>query len=134
MGPAGSSRRGEHGLFADVRAVFAHGDFDATHIYHRDGVYTGIIDFGEMRGTERCYDLGHFALHDGEHTPELLSPRLLAGYREVAPLPPDYPRRVALWSLLIGVRALARSMGRASPAYQNHLTGALRRALAALAA
>src|SRR5262249_9715762 len=48
-------------------ATLAHGDFDLTHIYHRDGVYTGVIDFGEIRGTERLYDLGHFALHDGGH-------------------------------------------------------------------
>ncbi|MDQ3327667.1 MAG: aminoglycoside phosphotransferase family protein [Chloroflexota bacterium] len=30
----------------------AHGDFDTTHIFQQDGRYTGIIDFGEVRGTE----------------------------------------------------------------------------------
>ncbi len=32
------------------KAWLAHGDFDATHIYQEHGRYTGIIDFGEIRG------------------------------------------------------------------------------------
>jgi aminoglycoside phosphotransferase (APT) family kinase protein len=125
--------RRNHLLAAD-RGALAHGDFDLTHIYHHHGVYSGIIDFGEMRGSERFYDLGHFALHDGERVPALLSPHLLAGYREIAPLPPDVAARIALWSLLIGVRALARSVGRAHPSYRTHLIEAIRGALAVLAA
>ena len=42
----------------------AHGDFDATHIYQRDGVYTGVIDLGEMRGAEPHYDLAYFLVQD----------------------------------------------------------------------
>jgi Phosphotransferase enzyme family len=34
----------------------AHGDLDVTHIYVKDSAYTGIIDFGEMRGTEQTFD------------------------------------------------------------------------------
>jgi aminoglycoside phosphotransferase (APT) family kinase protein len=115
------------------RGLLAHGDFDTTHIYHRDGAYTGIIDFGEIRGTDRFYDLGHFALHDVEQLPEPLLPHLLAGYDEVFPLPPDREERIRLWSLLIGIRALARSIGRANAAhYQRHLIGAIKRAVVAL--
>ena len=47
-------------------AWLAHGDFDATHIFQQDGCFTGLIDFGEVRGAESWYDLAHFALHDGE--------------------------------------------------------------------
>jgi aminoglycoside phosphotransferase (APT) family kinase protein len=114
------------------RAVLAHGDLDATHIYHRNGAYTGIIDFGEIRGTDRLYDLGHFALHDGETIPYPVLPHLLRGYGEVVPLPPDHEPGIRLWSLLIGVRALARSAKRPRAASQDHLARAIRRALAEL--
>ena len=40
-------------------AWLAHGDFDATAIFYRDGRYSGLIDFGEIRGTEPLFDLGH---------------------------------------------------------------------------
>jgi hypothetical protein len=43
-------------------AMLAHGDFDATHIFQHNGHYSGLIDFGEIRGTEPLFDLGHFYL------------------------------------------------------------------------
>jgi aminoglycoside phosphotransferase (APT) family kinase protein len=94
------------------RATLAHGDFDATHIYAHEGVYSGIIDCGELRGTDRWYDLGHFRLHDGELVPTMLLPWLLAGYRTVTPLPDDAERRIAFASLLIGIRTLTRTLAR----------------------
>ena len=45
-----------------------------------------VIGFGEIRGTEPLFDLGHFLLHDQEHTPIPLLDDLLAGYGEVVPL------------------------------------------------
>jgi aminoglycoside phosphotransferase (APT) family kinase protein len=90
----------------------AHGDFDATHIYAHEGAYSGVIDFGEIRGTDRWYDLGHFRLHDGETLPAPLLPWLLAGYRSVAPLPDNAETRIAFASLLIGIRTLARTWPR----------------------
>ena len=124
--------RCEGWLNAD-RAVLAHGDLDATHIYHQDGGYTGIIDFGEIRGADPLYDLGHFALHDGETIPDAVLPHLVQGYGEVTCLPADHEPRIQFWSLLIGVRALARSADRPQTAYQDHLARAIRRSLAALA-
>ena len=50
-------------------SYLAHGDFDSTHIYQEAGRYTGIIDFGEIRGTDRWYDLGHYDLRNMEHLP-----------------------------------------------------------------
>jgi aminoglycoside phosphotransferase (APT) family kinase protein len=88
----------------------AHGDFDLTHIYQDDGRYTGIIDFGEIRGAGSYYDLGHFRLHDGESASYQALPSLLAGYGEVAPLPPGVEQRIAFLSLLIGIRLLARAV------------------------
>ncbi len=98
------------GLLDNEQAWLAHGDFDATHIYQEHGKYTGIIDFGEIRGTDTFYDLGHFRMHDGETLHNLVLPYLLEGYREVASLPSDYEQQVCVSSLLIGVRSLARSL------------------------
>jgi aminoglycoside phosphotransferase (APT) family kinase protein len=94
------------------RAVLAHGDFDVTQIFQQGGRYTGIIDFGEIRGADRWYDLGHFRMRDGEMLPVPVLDWLLEGYRSVVPLPADYDRRIAFASLLIAVRALARSLER----------------------
>ena len=55
-------------LLDSEQAYLAHGDFDTTHIFQENGRYTGIIDFGEIRGTSRWYDLGHFHMSDGEYT------------------------------------------------------------------
>ncbi len=115
-------------------ARLAHGDLDATHVFQDAGRYTGIIDFGEIRGTDRFYDLGHVALHDGERLSTPLLPSLMEGYREVSPLPADAEERIHLWALLIGVRALARSLDRPRVAYHDHLARAIRRSHAVLRA
>jgi hypothetical protein len=59
-------------------------------------------------------------------------PHLLRGYGEVSPLPPDHEPRIRLWSLLIGVRALVRSVNRPRAAYQDHLAHAIRSSLVPL--
>ncbi|OGO49541.1 MAG: hypothetical protein A2148_05565 [Chloroflexi bacterium RBG_16_68_14] len=91
-----------------LHGLLAHGDFDVTPIFQKEGQYTGLIDFGEMRGTEPLYDLGHFHLHDGETFPTLLLEHLLEGYREVTHLPPDYNERVWRSAILLGLRQLCR--------------------------
>jgi aminoglycoside phosphotransferase (APT) family kinase protein len=43
------------------KAHLAHGDLDVTHIWlDHHGQYTGIIDFGEARGADPFFDVGHF--------------------------------------------------------------------------
>jgi aminoglycoside phosphotransferase (APT) family kinase protein len=101
-------------------AWLAHGDFDVTHIYQDDGRYSGIIDFGEIRGTDSLYDLGHFRMRDGETLPTLVLPYLVEGYREVAYLPPDYEQRISLSSLLIAINTLARTMSRSPENIHDH--------------
>ena len=91
----------------EEQAKLAHGDFDVTHIYQQQGRYTGIIDFGEIRGANLFYDLGHFRIHDGETLPNLVLPYLIEGYKEVVALPPDYELRISFSSLLIAIRKLA---------------------------
>ncbi len=91
----------------EEQAYLTHGDFDATHIYQQHGHYTGILDFGEIRGATLWYDLGHFRLHEGETLSNTVMPYLIEGYQEVAPLPPDYAQRISFASLLIALRMLA---------------------------
>lgn len=52
-----------------ARGRLPHGDFDLTAIFQEEGRYTGLIDFGEIRGAEPSFDLGHFHLHDSERYP-----------------------------------------------------------------
>jgi len=109
------------GAWLDVeQAWLAHGDFDATHIYQEHGCYTGIIDFGEIRGGDHFYDLGHFQMHDGETLPARVLPYLLGGYREVVQLQQDYEQRIYFSSLLIAIRTLARSMKKRSIDFRGH--------------
>ncbi len=114
-------------------AWLAHGDFDVTHIFQSAGRYTGIIDFGEIRGADTLYDLGHFRAHDGETLPALALPDLLAGYAEVAPLPDDADKRLQLASLLIMLRALGRAAAKRPSRVAGHWGWrVIRRELAAL--
>lgn len=124
-----------HEGWLDVpEATLAHGDFDPTHIYEEAGCYAGIIDFGEIRGTDRWYDLAHFALRDGERFAVPLLPWLLDGYREVMPLPTDATERITFAALLIGVRLLARSVERRGvDQLDKSALRAIRSGLAALA-
>jgi aminoglycoside phosphotransferase (APT) family kinase protein len=98
----------------------AHGDFDATHIFQDDGRYSGIIDFGEIRGADPWYDLGHFRMHDGGTLPVSALDWLLEGYGEAADLPSDVYERICFASLLIAVRGLARRMQRHAGAVRRH--------------
>lgn len=112
-------------------SYLAHGDFDVTHIYQENGRYTGIIDFGEIRGASQWYDLGHFHMRDGEQLSLRLLPALLAGYQEARPLSPDYEQRIRFTALLINIRALARSLQKRPPdRYTRHQLEVLREDLA----
>ena len=102
---------------------------DPTHIYHERGAYTGIIDFGEIRGANALYDLGHFNVENSASLPDLLT-----GYRQIATLPSDYQQRIELTSLLIAIRRLGRWARRRQPAaWQDNLDFiAIRRGLSRL--
>ncbi|HEY7200645.1 MAG TPA: aminoglycoside phosphotransferase family protein [Candidatus Dormibacteraeota bacterium] len=89
----------------------AHGDLDTTAIFCSGGRYSGLIDFGEIRGAEPMFDLGHFELHDRERAPGGLLPALLRGYRRVTALPPDHRRSIRRSAVLLGLRQLCRWLG-----------------------
>lgn len=93
-------------------AHLAHGDLDVTHIWlDRHGRYTGIIDFGEMRGADPFFDVGHFLLHDRETRPQPLFEDFLAGYAEARPLPEGHREQVRRSAILSGLRQLSLWLG-----------------------
>jgi aminoglycoside phosphotransferase (APT) family kinase protein len=126
--------RSKYDSWLDVeQGYLAHGDFDSTQIYQDNGQYTGIIDFGEIRGADCWYDLGHFHMRDGELLPFQLLPALVSGYREIGELPEDYEQRIRFTSLFINVRTLARSLHKRPPnQHTQHQLDVLREDLAAL--
>lgn len=106
---------------ADVSHL-AHGDFDVTHVFENRGRYTGIIDFGEIRGTERAYDLAHFRMQlQPPWTLQALT-WLEAGYAEVEPFPTDYRVRARRIGVLIAVHRLARWLEVAGPEIRENPT------------
>jgi aminoglycoside phosphotransferase (APT) family kinase protein len=112
--------RGTYDSWLDVeQGCLVHGDFDTTHIYQENGRYTGIIDFGEIRGADRWYDLAQFYMRDREQLPWPLEAALMRGYGEVVVLPADYEQRIHFTGLLTNVRALARSLQKRPP---NHFS------------
>ncbi len=94
------------------RAYLAHGDLDATHIWLDDhGRYAGIIDFGEMRGADRHFDLGHVLLHDRAARPVPLFEDFLAGYAEAAALAEDHRELIRRSAIMSGLRQLSLWLG-----------------------
>ena len=94
------------------RGHLAHGDFDATHIWLDDhGRYAGIIDFGEMRGADRHFDLGHFLLHDRAARSVPLFEDFLAGYAEAAALAEDHRDLIRRSAIVSGLRQLSLWLG-----------------------
>jgi Ser/Thr protein kinase RdoA (MazF antagonist) len=85
----------------------AHGDLDATHVYAYAGRYSGIIDFGEIRGADPFFDPGHFLLHDGETRPARLFSAFLNGYCQVSPLPDGHIEAIRASAILLGLRQLS---------------------------
>lgn len=101
----------------DVRdAVLVHGDFDISHIFHSGGRYTGLIDFGEIRGNSRLFDLATFTLFDGPPDRTAYS-RLFEGYREVAPLSSEDLYAVEIMGLSIAVRFLGKKVDDGPPEF-----------------
>lgn len=94
-----------------AHGLLAHGDFDTTAIFCAGGRYTGLIDFGEIRGAEPAYDLGHFHLHDEELVATRLLPALLDGYRRTETATPDQ-EAIRRSAVLLGLRQLCRWLGR----------------------
>ncbi len=105
----------------------AHGDVDEqTHFFVDGRTYTGIIDFGEIRGADPLYDLGRALVNAEDATRHNRFVALVDGYREIAALPDDWRAEVRFQAIAIATRALAIQLGRPAHAYHRFLTGRLR--------
>jgi aminoglycoside phosphotransferase (APT) family kinase protein len=93
------------------QAVLVHGDFDISHIFHSAGRYSGIIDFGEVRGNNRLFDLATFT---GFYQDRRLYSYLLDGYREIAYLSEKDLYAVELMALFIILRLLGKKVNTVS--------------------
>lgn len=93
------------------KAVLVHGDFDISHIFHSAGRYSGIIDFGEVRGNNRLFDLATFT---GFYQDKILYSYLLDGYLEIAYLSEKDLYAVELMALFIILRLLGKKVNTVS--------------------
>jgi len=89
------------------KAVLVHGDFDISHIFHSSGKFSGIIDFGEIRGNNPLFDLATFV---GFYQDRELYSYLLEGYSEIAPLTDKDLYGVELMALFIILRFLGKAV------------------------
>lgn len=88
LGPSGST------------GSLAHGDFDTTHIFGHAGDYSGLIDFGEIRGTDYSFDFATLLLHTDIPSVAAAYTYLEEGYGEARPLPDDHRHRIYLACVL----------------------------------
>lgn len=117
------------------RAALAHGDFDESHIFvtgqGEDQAFSGIIDFGEIRGADPLYDLGHAFLLTGNAVRARVMRGLLAGYARAARgargavVPPDAGNEIRLQALAIGTRWLAIMLDRPPGDFRAQLATSL---------
>lgn len=86
-------------------AVLVHGDFDMSHIYQDKGHYSGLIDFGEIRGNNKYYDLATFIAFSQD---ALAFKHLLSGYDSKSRLEPIDLFSIELMALSILLRFLGK--------------------------
>lgn len=106
-------------------ACLAHGDFDPSHIYVDpvDGTYQGLIDLGEIRGTDPLYDLGHLLAHAFDQDSEELTTRIIGASSLIRPID---GKELRLQAIAIVTRALAIQLTRPPNAYTTNLTRLLK--------
>ncbi|HZC26429.1 MAG TPA: phosphotransferase [Actinopolymorphaceae bacterium] len=87
-------------------ATLAHGDFKLAHIYIQRGSYTGLIDFGEIRGTDPFFDLGYFQLNVPDPYEGSLLPAVVEGYESVRTLPDGHLETIRRCAVVHGLPEL----------------------------
>ena len=98
-------------LILDVpNAVLVHGDFSIDHIFHSDGKFSGFIDFGEIRGNNRYFDLATFIFWSLDESDNMPYNHLIDGYRETAKLTDRDLYAVELMALFILLRFAAKKV------------------------
>ncbi|WP_020578255.1 aminoglycoside phosphotransferase family protein [Actinopolymorpha alba] len=102
---------------SDAVGSVAHGDFDASQIFESDGMYTGLIDFGNIRGTDYTFDFATMCLN--AEPARRLHRQLTQGYSEIRPLPEDHQRRLYLACVLSATHRLSHWFERDGHAAAN---------------
>lgn len=82
-------------------AVLTHSDLSNEHIFSDDGLYSGLIDFGDASAMSRYYDLAKYSLNEPEDYPYLIE-----GYAKVEFLPDNYEDYIKLESTILIIRTL----------------------------
>lgn len=90
----------------------AHGDVSPPAIFHVGARYTGLIDFGEIRGAEWYLDVAYVSLCDGEDLPFPILGDLLAGYADVTELPDELPSLLRRSAVVFCINQLCRWFAR----------------------
>ena len=107
------------------RAVLVHGDFDVSHIFHSSGRFTGFIDFGEIRGNNRLFDLAVFLINDSTQDNSAYN-YLINGYCETARLTEEDLYAVELMALFFLLRFAGK---KAETKSRQHWYGLLKKQL-----
>lgn len=107
-------------------AYLVHGDFDTSHIFADERGYTGLIDFGEIRGADRWYDLADFLVHTGGDASHDSFLALLDGYRSVTPVDDWQLGEIETRAVTLGISLLRRIRGRALVDYEALMVRAIR--------
>lgn len=81
--------------------------FDISHIFHSAGRYSGIIDFGEIRGNSRLFDLATFV---GFYQERTAYSYLLEGYSKIIYMTKEDLYAAELMSLFIILRFLGKKV------------------------
>jgi len=91
-----------------TEARLVHGDFDTTHIFHHKGIYSGLIDFGEIMGNHPLYDLALFDFYSDQPPESGSFDALLEGYSEITPIDRNDLFVLRHFALLFGVWKIAQ--------------------------
>lgn len=79
-----------------------HGDFNLNHIFQKDGVLSGIIDFGDAKISNQFYDLAYFKICNRNYFEDLFD-----GYKQNIVLPENWENILKITTLIVGIRIIS---------------------------
>jgi len=99
----------------DKNSFLSHGDFNENHIYQLNGKYTGIIDFGNIKGTPKYYDLAYLYSFDRD-----IFEGIVKGYKEITQLDDNYLEIIRYLSIIVCVNKIYWTMKNRPHKLINH--------------
>jgi fructosamine-3-kinase len=84
------------------RGNLVHGDFNLNHIFQKDGVLSGIIDFGDAKISNQFYDLAYFKICNRNYFEDLFD-----GYKQNIVLPENWENILKITTLIVGIRIIS---------------------------